>query len=194
MRIISGERKGHSIFSFKSKDVRPLSDKNRETIFNLLTHGKELVKINFSLEKAKVIDLFAGTGSFSFEALSRGAKHATMVENNQQMIDIIYKSANKLGYLDKIAVISENACSFEEYSEATKFNLAYIDPPYGKNLGLRAIKNIIKKNLLEKDSIIILEEEKKSKHIELSEIILLREKELGNSKFSFFKLICAWKK
>ncbi len=180
MRIISGERKGHSIFSFKSKDVRPLSDKNRETIFNLLTHGKELVKINFSLEKAKVIDLFAGTGSFSFEALSRGAKHATMVENNQQMI---------LGYLEKIAVISENACSFEEYSEDTKFNLAYIDPPYGKNLGLRAIKNIIKKNLLEKDSIIILEEEKKSKHIELSEIILLREKELGNSKFSFFKLI-----
>ena len=49
------------------------------------------------------------------------------------MIDIIYKSANKLGYLEKIAVISENACSFEEYSEATKFNLAYIDPPYGKN-------------------------------------------------------------
>ena len=112
-----------------------------------------------------------------------------MVENNQQMIDIIFKSANKLGYLEKIAVISENACSFEEYSEATKFNLAYIDPPYGKSLGLRAIKNIIKKNLLEKDSIIILEEEKKSKHIELSEIILLREKELGNSKFSFFKLI-----
>ena len=48
---------------------------------------------------------------------------------------------------------------------------------------------MIKKNLLEKDSIIILEEEEKSKHIELSEIILLREKELGNSKFSFFKLI-----
>ena len=59
MRIISGERKGHSIFSFKSKDVRPLSDKNRETIFNLLTHGKELVKINFSLEEAKVIALRA---------------------------------------------------------------------------------------------------------------------------------------
>ena len=87
------------------------------------------------------------------------------------------------------AGISENACSFEEHSESAKFNLAYIDPPYGKNLGFRAIKNIIKKKLLEKDSIIILEEEKKSKHIELSEIILLREKELGNSKFSFFKLI-----
>ena len=51
------------------------------------------------------------------------------------------------------------------------------------------IKNIIKKNLLEKDSIIILEEEKKSKQFELSEIVLLREKELGNSKFSFFKLL-----
>ena len=53
MRIISGERKGHSIFSFKSKDVRPLSDKNRETIFNLLTHGKELVKITLVLKKQK---------------------------------------------------------------------------------------------------------------------------------------------
>ncbi len=189
MRIISGERKGHSIFSFKSKDVRPLSDKNRETIFNLLMHGKELVEINFSLKEAKVIDLFSGTGSFSFEALSRGARHATMVENNQQMIDIIFKSANKLGYLKKITVITENACSVEEYSEIPKYNLAYVDPPYGKNLGPRAIKNIVKKKLLEKDSIIILEEEKKSKHFELSEIVLLREKELGNSKFSFFKLV-----
>ena len=144
--------------------------------------------MTFSLEEAKVIDLFAGTGSFSFEALSRGARHATMVENNQQMIDIIFKSANKLGYLEKIAVISENACSFEEYSESTKFNLAYIDPPYGKNLGLRAIKILLKK-LIRKDSIIILEEEKKSKHFELSEIVLLRKKELGNSKFSFFKLV-----
>ena len=57
MRIISGSKKGHSIFSHKDKDVRPLSDKNRETIFNILTHGKEIINTGFQIEKSNVLDL-----------------------------------------------------------------------------------------------------------------------------------------
>ena len=112
-----------------------------------------------------------------------------MVENNEMMIDMIYKSANKLGYLNKVSVLNSNACSFEEDSINPKFNLVFIDPPYNKNLGKRSIKNLIKKNLLEKNSLIILEEELRSPSIQLSEIELLRVKELGNTKFSFFKLL-----
>ncbi|MAK02225.1 MAG: hypothetical protein CMP35_02115 [Rickettsiales bacterium] len=189
MRIISGEKKGHSFYSYKSKDVRPLSDKNRETIFNIILHGKEIIQSNFELDNCRIIELFAGTGSFSFEALSRGARNTTMVENNEMMIDMIYKSANKLGYLNKISVLNSNACSFEEDSINPKFNLVFIDPPYNKNLGKRSIKNLIKKNLLEKNSLIILEEELRSSSVQLSEIELLRIKKLGNTKFSFFKLI-----
>ena len=58
MRIISGSKKGHSIFSHKDKDVRPLSDKNRETIFNILTHGKEIINTGFQIEKSNVCLLY----------------------------------------------------------------------------------------------------------------------------------------
>ena len=58
MRIISGSKKGHSIFSHKDKDVRPLSDKNRETIFNILTHGKEIINTGFQIENSNVIRTF----------------------------------------------------------------------------------------------------------------------------------------
>ena len=189
MRIISGSKKGHSISSHKDKDVRPLSDKNRETIFNILTHGKEIINTGFQIEKSNVLDLFAGTGSFSFEALSRGANSATMVENNDQIINLIYKSANKLGLTDQISVLNENACSFEFISDKPKFNLVYIDPPYNKNLVARSIKNILKKNLINKNSILIIEEERKSKDILIPELKIERVKELGISKFSFYKLI-----
>jgi len=188
MRIISGSKKGHSIFSHKDKDVRPLSDKNRETIFNILTHGKEIINSGFQIEKSNVLDLFAGTGSFSFEALSRGANSATMVENNDQIINLIYKSANKLGLTDQISVLNENACSFESISDKPKFNLVYIDPPYNKNLVVRSIKNILKKNLINKNSVLVIEEERKSKDILIPELKIERVKELGISKFSFYRL------
>ena len=58
-----------------------------------------------------MIDLFAGTGSFSFEALSRGSHKVLLIENNNEMIDVIYKNAKKLDFLDRIEVKNQNACS-----------------------------------------------------------------------------------
>ena len=88
-----------------------------------------------------------------------------MVENNDQIINLIYRSANKLGLTDQISVLNENACSFESISDKPKFNLVYIDPPYNKNLVVRSIKNILKKNLINKNSVLVIEEERKSKDI-----------------------------
>ena len=88
MRIISGTKKGHSITSIKNSEVRPISDKNRETIFNILVHGKEIINSDFTLEGCNLIDLFAGTGSFSFEALSRGSHKALLIENKNPAMPI----------------------------------------------------------------------------------------------------------
>ena len=66
MRIISGSKKGHTILSYKNKEIRPLTDKNRETIFNILVHGKEIIATRFEITNSIVLDLFAGTGAFSF--------------------------------------------------------------------------------------------------------------------------------
>ena len=92
MRIISGTKKGHNLIAPRSKIARPMTDKNRETIFNIILHSKELADCDFNLNKATVLDLFAGTGAFAFEAVSRGAKEAILVENDQYMICLLYTS------------------------------------------------------------------------------------------------------
>ena len=189
MRIISGSKKGHTILSYKNNEIRPLTDKNRETIFNLLIHGKEIINTGFEINNSVILDLFAGTGSFSFEALSRGALKASAVESNAIMIDLIYKNAEKLKLRDKIVIFEENACSFSVNPSDPKFDLVYCDPPYKKKLGIRSLKNLIKKNMLNHNAIIVIEEELKSKPINLPELEILRIKEIGISKFSFLRLL-----
>ena len=78
MRIIAGKLKGSNLYVPKNKTIRPLKDRARESIFNLLTHSN---KTHFQLIKSKVLDLYAGTGSFGLECLSRNAKNVFFVEN-----------------------------------------------------------------------------------------------------------------
>ena len=111
MRIISGSKKGHKILSYKNKEIRPLTDKNRETIFNILIHGKEIVGTGFKITNSIILDLFAGTGAFSFEALSRGALKATAVESSSLMIDLIYKNAEKLKFRDKLVIYDDTGAT-----------------------------------------------------------------------------------
>ena len=81
MRIIAGKLKGSSLYLPKDKNTRPLKDLARESIFNLLTHSN---KISFQLEQSNVLDLYAGTGSFGLECLSRQAKSVCFVEKEKR--------------------------------------------------------------------------------------------------------------
>ena len=94
-----------------------------------------------------------------------------------------------LHHMDKLLIFDENACSFTNDSSNPKFDLVYCDPPYEKKLGIRSLKNLIKKNMLNTNAIIILEEELKSKTIDFPELEILRIKEIGISKFSFLRLL-----
>ena len=120
MRIISGTKKGHNLIAPRSKIARPMTDKNRETIFNIILHSKELADCDFNLNKATVLDLFAGTGAFAFEAVSRGAKEAILVENDQYMIDIIFKNVDKLKLHTNISLISKDATSIAQPSASPR--------------------------------------------------------------------------
>ena len=77
MRIIAGKLKGSTLYIPKDKNTRPLKDRARESIFNLLTHSN---KISFQFERSNILDLYAGTGSFGLECLSRMAKYVCFVE------------------------------------------------------------------------------------------------------------------
>ena len=91
MRIISGIRRGHKLFEFEGDDVRPTTDRVKESVFNI---------IQTFIPDAVCLDMFAGSGALSFEAISRGAKKAVCLDKDKRSIDIIKKNANSLDFSD----------------------------------------------------------------------------------------------
>ena len=93
MRIIAGKLKGSSLFIPKDKNTKPLKDMVRESIFNLLTHSK---KVSLQLDRSNVLDLYAGTGSFGLECISRQARRVYFIEKNRSALEILEKNIEKL--------------------------------------------------------------------------------------------------
>ena len=188
MRIISGSKKGHKLIAPRKNIVRPMTDKNRETIFNILLHSKELSELGFNLKDSIVLDLFAGTGAFAFEAISRGAKKAILVENNQYMTDLIYKNLEKLKFSSEVDVILKDATTLFRTDIENKVDLVFLDPPYQKKLEFKSIKNILRQKILAKNTIVLVEQHIDESHFTYDELDLLRTKELGITRFNFYQV------
>ena len=105
MRIIAGKLKGTTLYMPKDKHIRPLKDIVRESIFNLLTHSN---KISLQLEQSNILDLYAGTGSFGLECLSRLANRVCFVENDKNAIEVLKKNIEKLKLKNKINIFSSD--------------------------------------------------------------------------------------
>ena len=101
MRIIGGKLKGSALHMPKDKNTRPLKDLARESIFNLLTHSN---RISLQLEQSNVLDLYAGTGSFGLECLSRQARSVCFIEKKKDAIEILKKNIEKLKIKNKIKI------------------------------------------------------------------------------------------
>jgi 16S rRNA (guanine966-N2)-methyltransferase len=123
VRIIAGSRKGARIFAPKGLETRPTADRVREAAFNLL--GPD------AAEDATVLDLFAGSGAMGLEALSRGAAHATFVENDREACRTINRNLDKLG-LQGATVLCQDALTAlrADARQGTRYDLVLVDPPY----------------------------------------------------------------
>jgi len=123
VRIIAGSRKGARIFAPKGSDTRPTGDRVREAAFNLIGPGR--------VEDTKVLDLFAGSGAMGLEALSRGAAHATFVENDREACRAINRNLDKLG-LEGATVLCQDALTAlrADARSRTRYDLVLVDPPY----------------------------------------------------------------
>ena len=188
MRIIAGKFKGSTLYMPKDKSTRPLKDFARESIFNLLTHSK---KISFRFEKSNILDLYAGTGSFGLECLSRQVKRVCFVEKDKDAIEILEKNIKKLKLRDKTKIFFNDVFSLIEKQNIfdSQFQLIFCDPPF-KNINIEKLINLIfNRNLLQKNGIIILHRNKSTKEKLPDCLKLVDKRTYGISKIIFGKLL-----
>jgi 16S rRNA (guanine966-N2)-methyltransferase len=176
MRIVGGKYKGRHFTPGKKFKARPTTDIAKESLFNILQN-----MVDF--ETIKVLDLFAGTGSISFEFASRGCTDITAVEINFNHVSFIRETINKLNE-PNIRVIKTNAFVFTgHYKE--QYDLIFADPPYDLRNLHEVPGSIFRNNLLKQGGLFILEHSGQYDFSKLPQFKELRR--YGSVHFSFFK-------
>ena len=133
MRIIAGELRGRKLQAPAGFATRPTADRVRETLFSML------VSRMGSFEQIRVADLFAGTGALGFEAVSRGAAHATFIEADPRAAAAIRANSEKLGIADRTRLIGGSALALPR---SEPFDLIFADPPYAAGSGTAAVRAV----------------------------------------------------
>jgi 16S rRNA (guanine966-N2)-methyltransferase len=154
VRIIAGEARGRRLAALGKGDagaqLRPTSDRVRESLFSVLT-GLGAV------EDAVVLDLFAGTGALGLEALSRGAASACFVENGRIALGLLDQNIGLTGMADRAQVLRRDVRRLSLVPDAPA-TLVFMDPPYGRGLGEAALSGVIAGGWLAPGALIVWEE------------------------------------
>jgi 16S rRNA (guanine966-N2)-methyltransferase len=154
VRIVGGRFRGRAIVAPAGTATRPTSDRVREALFNILAHGVA----GFSLEGARVLDLFAGSGALGLEALSRGAAYCLFVEDDADARGAVRQNIEALGLTGASKLWRRDATKLGTASPMQPFQLLFADPPYGKGLGELALGAALTGGWLSPGAICVLEE------------------------------------
>jgi 16S rRNA (guanine966-N2)-methyltransferase len=179
LRIISGTHKGRKLTSVPGWKTRPTSDRIKESIFNILP---------VIAPETLVLDLFAGTGSFSLETLSRGASYAVLIDNASPAIEVIKQNLTLCGFLDRSKVIIwdilRNLNCLIRLQK--KFNLIFMDPPYNQHTITPVLNHLIQSLALADSARIIIEHSIKEPLSSLPPPFILNdERRYGKTLVSF---------
>ena len=137
MRIVGGTLSGRKILPPLSLTTRPMMDRIRQALFNILEHHDWGATIGDVLTDAQVLDAFCGTGALAFESLSRGAAHATLFDKDREALTIAGKNAEALGVKKNCAILSADTLAPPPAKQGCK--LVFLAPPYRKGLTPPAI-------------------------------------------------------
>ena len=150
LRIIAGELKGRKLRSVRGRKTRPTANRTREAIFNILA---------FQIQDSTVLDLFAGTGAFGIEALSRGAESVVFVDVDNDSICVLQENIKSLALESMTKIIrwdlTRNLNCLGSVRAAV--NLVFMDPPYNKNIIEPTLFNLHSSQSMEKGARIIVE-------------------------------------
>ncbi|MBE7197579.1 MAG: 16S rRNA (guanine(966)-N(2))-methyltransferase RsmD [Parafilimonas terrae] len=153
MRIVGGAWRGRRLATPRGDAIRPTSDRLRESLFNVLTHAYD-----DAVEGARVLDLFAGTGALGFEALSRGAAYALLVDEGAEARALIRSNIEALGAEGVTRLFRRNATRLGPSGTAGQFSLVFCDPPYHRDLAPPALASAAAGAWLAPGALVIVEE------------------------------------
>lgn len=155
MRIIGGTYKGKKLFSPEGDQTRPMAVRIKETIFNKLAHAFTKQDGTPNIRNATLIDAFGGTGALALEALSRGARHATLIELSKESHQIIRQNIQAMGLQSQTTLVKGDAT--QPPKALTSVDLAFVAPPYRKNLVKPTLIALDNQGWLNHDTLIVIE-------------------------------------
>lgn len=182
MRIISGQFRGKNLIAPIGNDTRPTSDKARQGIFNILEHAPW----SEGLVGKNVLDVFAGTGAFGLESLSRGAQIAWFIENDKSAIQALNANISACRVKDKSKIIAQDALKIGKNNGAS-FDIVFMDPPYDKGLSEALVPELQKNAWLSDGAILVLENHKSSAVPIFDGLEMVRQVNYGINGFAIYK-------
>ena len=157
MRVVGGRLGGRTLAAPKSQAIRPTADRLREALFNILIHG-----YGDPVSGARVLDLFAGTGAFGIEALSRGAAFTLFVDDGAEARALLRENVTTLGLGGTSRIFRRDATKLGPVHPLEPFTLAFLDPPYGQGLAEKALASARAGGWLTPDALIVVEDATKA--------------------------------
>ena len=189
MRIIGGKYKGLKLIQPNGNNIRPTSDRLKESLFSIITSNKYKININ----DCNVLDICSGTGSLGIESFSRGAVSVYFIDKDYRSINLIYKNISKLNidykFQNKITIIKDEATKALKNINKI-FQIVLIDPPYNSNIIEKSLFTLRELNLINENSYIFAESSKTG-NFNYDGYQILDVKLYGNSKLTILKQLCS---
>ncbi len=180
MRVIGGTARGRTLKSIPGKQTRPITDRVKEALFNILAG---------EVEGARVLDLFGGTGAVGIEALSRGAAHATFVEISAKAYRVLRENLRLTGFEDRATTVKGDAFVFLKGTPEEPFDMVYIAPPQYKGMWRKALEMLdARPEWVADDGLVIVQiDPREWEEIELRHFQVEQQRRYGDTLLVFFR-------
>ncbi len=184
MRIVGGSNRGRRLVAPPGETVRPTSDRAREALFNILSHGGFAAEGVPFAEKS-VLDAFAGTGALGLEALSRGAAEAVFIENDREALIGLRRNIADLGETARARVISGDAT--RPPRAAVGCDVIFLDPPYTSGLAAPALSALARAGWFAPDALAVVEVGARETFTAPSGFVIIDERVYGAARLIFLR-------
>lgn len=183
MRIVGGEHRGRQLETPDDLPIRPTSDRARESLFNILEHGRMTHGGLSPVRGARVLDAFCGTGAVGLEALSRGAAHAVFLDRDPAALKLARRNATRLRLMDRASFVAADATRPPRADQAC--TLVFLDPPYREGLLAPSVAALLQAGWFASGAIVVAELDRRDKVTVALEPI--DERTYGKARLVFYR-------